>query len=82
MSGQGVGNDSYYEYFVCAEQVSYKDVGSGMGLYADGARQVNSGYMYRYGTESISQVDEPEPRSNYSTFGIWDRCIVACLKRI
>ena len=45
MAGQGVGNDNWYEYFVCAENVSYQLVsgGQGQGLFDDGVRQVNNG---------------------------------------
>lgn len=72
--GQGVGNDSYYEYFACGDVPEYRFNGTGYNLYIDGRNLGGSGYEYRSGTQQVSEVPRSTPTSGFHTFGSCSGC--------
>ncbi len=76
-TGQGVGNNSYYEHFACGQSPSYVSNGAGLNLFMDGAMIQSSGYYYRFGTNSLSRVDKMSAGNNLITSGNCD-CLQDC----
>ena len=73
--GQGVFNDSWYNYFVCASQAEFRDNGTGLSLYADGVQIAGSGYQYRRGTGTITTVQgAPIADGDAASGGSCDGC--------
>ncbi|MEH2400193.1 hypothetical protein [Nostoc sp.] len=73
-AGQGVHNDTHYEYFACGTNASFQLSGGVQLLYLDGENLGGGGFNYRTGTQSLSVVPDDTPTPGYQTFGNCTNC--------
>jgi hypothetical protein len=74
-TGQGVSNDSWYEYYGCGNTASLVFNGRGLNLIVDGVNIAGAGYEYRNGTGQVSEVANSRVTSGYLSSGNCSGCV-------